>query len=173
MKSALERRQSTGRIRVVGGEQTIRNKDRFEREEVDMNDEKTSTDKLAPDNTEAAPESVPKAKTDPIQDAIVTILLIFLAWGVPVLVWVVMCGGVAVFAADYTSMRAAILIGLLVGSIVIGLLFSGGYTEVERSCCSLMLLIVGFIVLSAIRDFRHRAIQKQRNHTQQERKQNR
>lgn len=132
-----------------------------------MNDEKTSPDNLTPENTEAAP----KAKKKSLEDILLDILLLFLAWGVPFTVWGIMCGSIAVFASHYTYRWAAILIGLLVGTIVIGLVLSGDSPELEKSCCSVMLLVVGFLLLSTIRAFRHRAIQNQRSHTQQERKQ--
>ena len=135
----------------------------------DTNDEQTSKDNSTPENIEETREPVPKPKTNILEPLIFFVLVL----AVPVITWIGICGVIGVFASDYTSRWAAILIGLLVGSVLMGMVFYGDSPELEKVGCSLMWLVLLYIVLSTIRDFRHRAIQRQRNHTQQERKQNR
>lgn len=125
---------------------------------------KRSTENLPHDKIEATCEPVPEPKTKAIET-----ILSWLFWAVlPATTWAVICWGTALYASDYhTSRLAANLIGLLVGTVVIGVFLTTGFEGFELNCFSVLLLILMLVLMQGRRE----AIQRQRHHMQQERKQ--
>ena len=101
---------------------------------------KRSTEKLPHDKIEATHEPVPEPKTYTFEKVVESVLTIT--------AWAVIWWRTALYASGYTSSLAAILIGLLVGTIAIGFLLLLGFEGLELSCFSLGFLVCALSILS-------------------------
>jgi hypothetical protein len=131
-----------------------------------------STDNLTHDHSENIREPFHEPKV--IEKIFLWVLWWVCRWGLPITAWAVICGGTALVVSAYTYWLIAILIGLLVGTVIIGLMVEMfGSAEIELGCFSVILLILTLILLPPFKQSRQRALQRQRQHTQQEMKQHR